>query len=134
MMKLHSLVLCSALSLIPALLTGCASIVGGTTQTIRVNTSPECGAQCCLQNDMGKWYLPCTPATVSVHRSYGDLVITAQKPGYQTSVIRVKSRTKGMVFGNVLFGGAIGAGVDCADGAAYDYPCNVVVPMKPNRH
>lgn len=32
------------------------------------------------------------------------------------------SKTKGMAFGNIVFGGVIGAGVDMADGAAYDYP------------
>lgn len=131
MKKLQSLIMCSILGLVPALLSGCASIVNGTCQKIQVCTTPECGAQCYLQNNKGRWYIPCTPATVTIHRSYRDLVITAQKPGYEESVIRVKSRTKGMAFGNVVFGGAVGAGVDCADGAAYDYPYTIVIPMKP---
>jgi hypothetical protein len=42
----------------------------------------------------------------------------------------VKSKTKGMSFGNVLAGVIIGAGVDMGDGAAYDYPTEIVVPVK----
>lgn len=42
----------------------------------------------------------------------------------------VKSKTKGRAFGNVLAGGIIGVGVDMGDGAAYDYPTEIVVPMK----
>jgi phosphoketolase len=41
----------------------------------------------------------------------------------------VNSSTKGMAFGNILFGGPIGAGVDMASGAAYDYPNLITVMM-----
>jgi hypothetical protein len=41
----------------------------------------------------------------------------------------VKSSTKGMMAGNLLFGGVIGAGVDAASGAAYDYPALFQVMM-----
>jgi hypothetical protein len=40
-----------------------------------------------------------------------------------------KSSTKGMAFGNILFGGVIGAGVDTATGAAYDYPVLITVQL-----
>lgn len=113
------------------LLTSCASVLTGTCQPIQVSTVPECGARCCLQNDMGQWFLPCTPGVANVHKSYQDLIITAQKPGYKDSMVRIKSCTRPAVFGNILLGGAIGAGVDVADGAAYDYPTNIVIPMTP---
>lgn len=35
-----------------------------------------------------------------------------------------------MAFGNILFGGIIGAGVDASTGAAYDYPSEVILPMQ----
>ena len=41
----------------------------------------------------------------------------------------VKSFTKGMAFGNILFGGIIGAGVDISTGAAFDYPSLISVQM-----
>jgi hypothetical protein len=36
-----------------------------------------------------------------------------------------------MAFGNILFGGVIGAGVDVATGAAYDYPAVIEIDMTP---
>jgi hypothetical protein len=49
--------------------------------------------------------------------------------GLESGLATVKSKTKGMAFGNILFGGAIGAGVDAGTGAAYDYPQLISVAM-----
>jgi len=111
-------------------LNGCASIVNGTSQPVSVDTAPIQGAKCALKNDKGVWYINKTPGSVTVHRSYGDLTVTCTKKGFKKSVAHVKSHTKGMAFGNAVFGGVIGAGVDVADGAAYDYPSNIHVSMK----
>lgn len=129
MSTIKSLVVLSVFGLLSSLLSGCASIVSGTTQSISVETPSVTGAQCSLINDKGEWYINSTPGSVMVHRSYQDLVIACQKAGYLTDTKRVKSTTKAMVFGNVLFGGGIGAGVDVADGAAYNYPTDIQVPM-----
>lgn len=110
-------------------LTGCASIVNGTNQPISVDTPPVKGATCTLTNDKGIWYVNNTPGSVTIHRSYQDLDILCRKPGYKVANLKVKSNTKPMAFGNVLFGGVIGAGVDMANGSAYDYPANITVPM-----
>ncbi len=110
-------------------LTGCASIVNGTSQSVAVHTSPIAGASCTLENDKGKWMLPHTPGTVTVNRSYNDLQINCDKPGYRSTYKQIASKTKGMVFGNAVFGGAIGAGIDIVDGAAYDYPNDIYVSM-----
>jgi len=112
------------------LLSGCASIVDGTHQTISVSTPPVRGAHCLLTNSKGKWYIPNTPGSVTVHRDYGNLEVTCKKYAYKNAQKSVKSHTKGMAFGNVIFGGIIGAGVDVADGAAYHYPQSVTLPMK----
>jgi len=126
---MKKIIICTAL-LACASLTGCASIVNGTSQPVSVNTAPIQGAKCCLKNNKGVWYINKTPGSVVVHRSYGDLTVTCSKKGYKTSSVKVKSHTKGMAFGNAVFGGVVGAGVDVADGAAYDYPSNVHVSMK----
>ena len=110
-------------------LTGCASIVNGTQQPINVNTGTVYGAHCSLQNNHGQWYVASTPGVAVVHRSYGDLTVNCQKAGYR-GFTHVASKTKGMAFGNAVFGGLLGAGVDVADGAAYDYPSNISVAMK----
>jgi hypothetical protein len=113
-----------------SLSTGCASIVNGNQQSVSVNTGRVQGATCSLENNKGKWFVSQTPGSVMVHRSYDDLKIACQKPGYGIASSHIASKTKGMAFGNVVFGGVIGAGVDMADGAAYDYPTEIEVPMK----
>jgi hypothetical protein len=115
-----------------ATLTGCASIVSGTNQLMSVETISKTGkvdgASCKLQNDKGVYYVT-TPGTVSVHRAYGDLSVTCEKTGVPSGLATIKSSTKGMMAGNILFGGFIGAGVDAASGAAYDYPVLLQIMM-----
>lgn len=113
-----------------ATLTGCASIVSGTNQPVSVHTGPVSGATCRLENNKGTWYVSNTPGSVTVNRSFHALKINCEKKGYKHTFKSVQSHTKAMAFGNVLFGGVIGAGVDIADGAAYDYPTNIYVPMQ----
>lgn len=115
-----------AVTLIAA--SGCASIVSGHNQSLSVAT-PDCdGASCTLTNSKGTWYVK-SPGSVTVHRAYGDLTVTCAKEGYATATNTVASSTKGMAFGNILFGGIIGAGVDIGTGAAYDYPVLISNPL-----
>ena len=110
------------------LVQGCASIVSGTTQVVSVDT-PGCSAASCeLTNDKGKWYLSATPGTVSVSRAYGPMTVNCKQSEFVGNGV-FNSSTKGMAFGNILFGGIIGAGVDMSSGAAYDYPQTMSVPM-----
>lgn len=111
------------------LLSGCASITGGTNQTLSVETPNHEGATCSLKNNKGEWFIPQTPGSVVVHRSFEDLFVTCRK-GNKTGESAVKSKTKGMTFGNVLLGGGIGAAIDCSSGAAYDYPNKISVDLK----
>lgn len=57
------------------------------------------------------------------------LLIDCEKENQDPGLASVKSSTKAMAFGNLLFGGVIGAGVDMASGAAYDYPTMITVLM-----
>ncbi len=117
-----------------ALLTGCASITEGTHQTVSVTTAPVKGAHCKLSNSKGTWYIKQTPGSAKVHQAYGELTVACRKPGYAKATRKVFSHTKGMAFGNVVFGGAIGAGIDAADGAAYQYPNDILVTMHRRGH
>ena len=110
------------------LLPGCASIVNGTSQSVSVDTGRVVGATCSLQNNKGTWFVNQTPGSVTVNRSYENLLVNCKKGGMHGSR-SYASNTKPMAFGNVLFGGVIGAGVDMADGAAYDYPNHMTVAM-----
>ena len=123
--------LVTAASMAIVLCSGCASIVSGTIQSISVDT-PGCeAASCQLTNDKGTWYVK-TPASVSVSRAYGNLTVVCSKEGFPSATTTVASSTKGMAFGNILFGGVIGAGVDIGTGAAYDYPVVISVPLACN--
>jgi len=121
---------------IPALLllttSGCASIVNGTNQPLSIETRMKgaslAGANCKLVNDKGTWFVT-TPGSVTVHRSFADLSVQCDKDGVQPGISSIKSSTKGMAFGNILFGGVIGAGVDMANGSAYDYPALIQIEM-----
>ncbi len=114
-------------------LAGCASIVSGTNQPVSVETRAEngmnvVGANCKLMNNKGTWFAT-TPASVTVNRSYEALQVRCDHKSHAPGEVIVNSSTKGMAFGNVLFGGPIGAGVDMATGAAYDYPNLISVTM-----
>ena len=109
---------------------GCASIVNGQNQSVSVETRSETGsisgANCKLSNNKGTWFLS-SPGTTTVQRSFEDLSVKCEKDLMEPGLLSVKSSTKAMAFGNILFGGPIGAGVDVATGAAYDYPPIITV-------
>ena len=122
---------CTALGM--TALTGCASIVNGHNQIVSVETRHKgqqlAGASCQLVNGKGTFYVT-TPGTVTVHRAYDDINVKCEKEGMQPGIAAVKSSTKPMAFGNILFGGLIGAAVDAGSGAAYDYPTLITVIME----
>ena len=110
------------------LFSGCASIVNGQNQSVSIDT-PGCSpANCKLTNDKGTWFVT-TPGSVTVRRAFGNMTVVCSKEGYVPVTSSVGSSTKAMAFGNILFGGAIGAGVDIGTGAAYDYPELIDVPL-----
>ena len=129
-MNLHALVAVATLTQV----VGCASIVSGTNQSITVETrtgsGSVAGATCKLVNNKGTWYVT-TPGSATIHRSYEDLGVSCQKDSYAPGAVSAKSSTKGMAFGNILFGGLIGVGVDMSSGAAYDYPTLITVALEP---
>ncbi len=130
MKKLFTAIMFCPVLLCFLLLSGCATIVSGTTQSVSVTTAPVTGAMCSLTNPEGTWYLPMTPSSVVIHKSASYLNIDCQKAGYYDGYARVKSHLRPMILGNAIVGGAIGVGVDAFDGAAFSYPTNIQVPME----
>ena len=74
-----------------------------------------------MKNDEGAW-TAVTPATVMVHRSNKDLMVKCTKSGFSDARANVVSKTKGNMFGNIIFGGGVGAIIDHNNGSAYNYP------------
>lgn len=114
-------------------LVGCASITGTTNQNVSVQTKDSAGTElvgalCELGNKKGKWFVT-TPGSVGISRSNDDIQVSCTKDGYLQGKQGVVSDTKGMMFGNIIFGGGIGAIIDHNSGAAYEYPSVIQIVM-----
>lgn len=114
-------------------LVGCASITGTTNQNVSIQTKESTGAEllgasCELTNKKGKWFIT-TPGTVGISRSNDDMQVSCTKDGYLQGKQGIVSDTKGMMFGNIILGGGIGAIVDHNSGAAYEYPSVIQIVM-----
>jgi len=119
--------------MIASLTTGCASITGSTSQSVSVRTKDQNGAEisgvnCDLVNKNGTWFIT-SPGSVVVHRSNDDMKVTCKKEGISPGTAAVVSDVKGSMFGNIVFGGGIGAIVDHVDGSAYEYPTLIEIAM-----
>jgi len=114
-------------------LAGCASVTGGSSQPlfVKVETLDAIAvpaADCVLSNDKGSWQLR-APGDLQVARSNRPMKIECRQAGQVPGQLSVESSTRAAMFGNILLGGVIGAGVDYANGAAFEYPGVAVVTM-----
>lgn len=115
-------------------MTGCATVVSGTQQSVFIDTPYVEGAECKLQDSKhGNWYLPATPGAVTVLKGNGPMNVICKKTGYQTATVSADDEFAGATLGNIILGGGIGVFVDAASGAAQKYPDKIIVWMKPNK-
>ncbi|HEX5612398.1 MAG TPA: hypothetical protein VFX67_07075 [Burkholderiales bacterium] len=129
-MKTHALL---PVTLAMVVLQGCATITSSEMQSLSLTTqaadgSPIEKASCALRNDKGSWIAE-SPGLVPVRRSGEDLVVECRKEGYPDGILRAVSRAAIGMFGNIIFGGVIGAVVDHSKGTGYDYPSRLPVKM-----
>lgn len=113
------------LPILTLLLTNCATITRGSTETFVIETTPP-GAEATLSTG-----LYCvTPCSLRVRRR-GDFVVTIEREGYETVQATVTSSIDtaggGALAGNVIFGGFIGAGVDAGTGASLAHQPNPLI-------
>jgi hypothetical protein len=121
----------AAVGIVLAQLTACATIVKGHSQQINVATNPA-GAICTLERDgQSIATVNPTPGTVTVEKSRKDLSVDCRKEGYTPAAGKVASKFHPMTFGNILFGGIIGLGVDAASGAMTEYDEMITVRLTP---
>ena len=110
-------------------LSGCASIVKGTTQKITIKTNPP-GATCRVeQNNNTIATISPTPDIINVPKSKHDLTLTCNKPSYRTAVHVIPSDVEAMTMGNILLGGVIGLAIDAGTGAMNKYDANVTITL-----
>ncbi len=115
-------------------LAGCASITESKNQSMSVSTGDVTGAMCTLSNSKGSYYVNSTPGSVMVRNACDQLTVTCKKDGYvpaNPAAGSIKDESKGMAWGNILFGGIIGIAVDRQTGAGCTYSQqNIIFPMQ----
>lgn len=121
------------LAIVASSVWGCASITSTETQSLALTTKTledqdVKGVKCSARNDKGAWEAN-SPGYITVRRSAEDLMVECKKEGFADGVLRAVSRAAGGMWGNILFGGGIGAIVDHTNGKGYNYPDSLPVKM-----
>jgi len=108
-------------------LTGCASIVEGTNQTITVNMQPESSQCVATRQGSQVGVVSASARQLPVSKSRHDLWLRCTADGYETSDIKVESSASGWgVAGGVAFDLGI---TDYMTGALNKYPETVTVAL-----
>jgi uncharacterized protein YceK len=117
-----------------SLLSGCATITSGTTQSVNIVTEKDVQEAKCELTDKkgGKWFVPSTPGNATVRKGDGPLSVICKKEGYKTAELMVEETLVPATFGNIILGGGVGILVDSVSGAAQQYPEQILVWMEPN--
>ena len=103
------------------MLSGCATITKGTTQTVTLDTPGAEGAQCTLSSSTVGSMSIVTPATISLPKGQDNIKVSCKKACFSDGVGIISSNVEGMAAGNVILGGVIGLGIDAATGAMNKY-------------
>jgi uncharacterized protein YceK len=112
-------------------LAGCSTITQDSGQSLALTAMHEgkpVDAECKLENDKGQWTAK-TPSNVTVRKSGEDLNVTCKKDGLPDGLLKAISRAAGSMWGNIIFGGGVGAIIDHNKGTGYDYPNQIPVKM-----
>lgn len=113
----------SLLALSSLVLTNCASIIHGPTQTVDFSSQPS-GAKIFID---GKEY-GVTPQSISLSRKgrlkeqatdKKEYAVKIEMAGFYPYEMKIKREMDGWFLGNLLFGGVIGIIVDASNGAMY---------------
>ena len=111
-------------------LSGCASIVKGTSQDVAINTNPP-GARCELMRGAASLgVVDPTPGVLNLDKSSESVQIKCDLAGYKSAQYILESEAEAMTAGNVIFGGVIGLAVDASTGAMNKYDSNVTVVLQ----
>lgn len=132
MLRKASLLLASAISL--ALLSGCATVFTGTTQSIYVSAADQqqnelAHVSCNIIDSSGAdYHLSANPGTVLVPKGKGPLQVRCEQPGYNNYSGAIGSTFNAVTLLDIFFWPTFI--VDFATGAAMKYPGHYYVIMK----
>ena len=118
--------------ILPFLLTHCATLTTGTSQSVLVDVLNAPGALCRGTDNVGREYVWIdTPSTATIHKGDGPMTLICEKEGFEKTTMTFDEDLTGATFGNIIIGGAVGILVDTMSGAAQEYPSRVSLVMKP---
>ncbi len=109
-----------------ALLSGCATIITGSSQEMSFQSSPDEVTVTVGDRVIGK-----TPITIRLDKKTGQAV-TFTKDGYEPVTMPLSTQLEPWFFGNVVLGGLLGSTTDGVSGAINQYsPNQYMVTLQP---
>lgn len=118
-------------------LSGCVSVLSGTTESVSFDSDPS-GATCQLTRDGTVLGSVITPATLKVDKSRYDVDVACHLDGHQDATGHLESKWQPSVLANLdpnfwLFNGfgIGGLAVDSVTGADHSYPTLLIVDLTP---
>lgn len=118
--------LCAAVVLSSVFMSGCATIINRTEQSVAINSTPSDAIVVINGNEVGK-----TPWSGHIPRK-DSMQATLKKEGYQPQIISLEGRLSGWFWGNIICGGLLGSTTDAVSGGAYEYsPSSFHVALEP---
>lgn len=110
---------------------GCASIVSDNKSVTYLETKPEV-AKCELHGqDFTR--VVTTPNSIPLPSEAAPITIACTAPGYKRGTGTLDTKADGWIWGNILFGGVIGAVIDGAKGAGFKYPPRYSLVLEPEQ-
>ena len=113
------------------LLSACATITKGTSQTVAITTPGVADATCTLTSSTVGTKVVTTPATITLEKGRESVTVRCTKECYTDGSGVIASDFEAMTMGNIILGGVIGVGVDAASGAMNKYAPEAQVVMTP---
>jgi hypothetical protein len=111
-----------------ALMSGCATIITGSSQEMSFQSSPDGATVTVDGRIIGK-----TPTTVRLDKKSGQSVIFT-KDGYEPLTMQLATRMQPWFFGNIVIGGLLGSTTDGVSGAIHEYsPNQYMVTLQPQK-
>jgi hypothetical protein len=110
---------------------GCSTLTQSESQSLALTATyrgEPVDPVCQVKNDKSSTEVK-APANVTVRKSNEDLEVVCKKEGMPDGLLKAISRAAGSMFGNIIFGGGVGAFIDHAKGTGYDYPDQLPVKM-----
>lgn len=114
-MKKNLYFIVACLSLV--MFSSCATLFTGTKDVIYFNSNPQ-GARVFID---GIEVCRATPCQVSVKRTLGTKLAEIKLDDYEAKIVKLDKEFNAVTLLNILLGGLIGLGVDCATGSLMKY-------------